>query len=110
MESGYKALVKAFWQTYRPTALAELAQTTPPETFFAQMGAEIEEQIAERRDEFREETPPGADFRDAMASINMATMRSREAVLHELVYSLAKEPGTEDAEMPRVSLPKIAAG
>ncbi|WP_404949166.1 hypothetical protein HFP70_35880 [Streptomyces sp. ARC14] len=109
MESGYKALVKAFWQTYRPTALPSWRRRRRGDVLRAD-GAEIEEQIAERRDEFREETPPGADFRDAMASINMATMRSREAVLHELVYSLAKEPGTEDAEMPRVSLPKIAAG
>lgn len=107
--SGYKALVKAFWTTYRPEALAELAETTPPETFFAQISAEIEELIAEYRDGFREETAPGMDFREAMGSVNMATMRAREKALHEMVYSLEKEPGTEDLEMPRVSLPRIAA-
>ncbi|MEU7044717.1 hypothetical protein AB0A77_27170 [Streptomyces varsoviensis] len=111
--SGYKALVKAYWETYRPNALAALAETTPG-TFFAQVSEEIEELIAEYRDdyreEYREETPPGTDFRVVIGYLNMATMRARERALHEMVYGLAKEPGTEDKEMPEVSLPKITAG
>ncbi|WP_330462097.1 hypothetical protein OIB37_12540 [Streptomyces sp. NBC_00820] len=107
--SGYKALVKAYWVTYRPGALAALAENTPPETFFARVSDEIAERIAEYRDDFTPPGIPGADFRDRMREINMATLRAREKALHELLYGLPKEPGTEGAEMPGVALPKIAA-
>lgn len=104
--NAYGLLAKAFWETYRPEATAELPD---PDAFFTDLGEQIAQQITDTFQDLAGEATPGQDFMDRLGELNMGRLRAREAALQELVYCQAKEPGTEDLEMPYVALPKIAA-
>jgi hypothetical protein len=87
----FAQLATRYWQTYRPSALAQIPAPDRPR-FFADLGQQVSDQVEELIDQIMSESP----------STSEATARSRaeDLVLDELIY-LPKEPGTENREIPR---------
>lgn len=104
----YGERAKAYWETYRPTALAEIPETER-EAFFTRIGEEVETEIGETFLDLVPDPEPGEELDAAERNglIQMAKLRAREAAMAELVY-LDKEPGTEMKDLPMTrSLPTI---
>lgn len=77
------------------------------EAFVQGRAQEIAEQINEETIERTPRLVEGTDVVERAGQVKTARFHARAAVLHEMVYGMPKEPGTEDKEMPRVSLPPL---
>lgn len=88
---------KRHWETYRPTALAELDN---PEEFFQELGDRVAQRIADLWPEMATAAAGESDgFVETMGRNRMAMAQARELVMAEEVF-LTPEPGLEDAELP----------
>jgi hypothetical protein len=104
----YGERAKAYWTTYRPEALTAIPETER-EAFFTRIGEAVETEIGETFLDRVPDPEPGEelDARERNGQIQMAKLMAREAAMNEMVY-LAKEPGTEQMDMPMTrSLPTI---
>lgn len=104
----YGERAQAYWETYRPTALAAIPENER-EAFFTRIGEAVETEIGETFQDLVPDPEPGEelDAQERYGLIQMAKLRAREMAMHELVY-VEKEPGTEDKDMPMTrSLPTI---
>ncbi|MGW2724126.1 hypothetical protein [Streptomyces sp. NPDC001492] len=83
-----------YWQTYRPTALAELGNEKQQTEFFHALDLRVTEQIGTLTQDLLQQLPA-----DERAAARRATRsRAQEMVYAELIW-LEKEPGTEHREM-----------
>ncbi|MFK4694165.1 hypothetical protein [Streptomyces pristinaespiralis] len=90
----HERLAREYWQTYRPTALAQLGSRQEQEAFFYALGLRVTQLIGQRADEMLLQVPMGERARARAAVKAQAT----ELVYGEEIY-LPKEPGTEHREM-----------
>jgi hypothetical protein len=88
--SQYEQTARNYWETYLPSATAELDD---PTTFFRELAQQVEDQI-----ESAVLTPPTVDpeasAADREQAYAAALRAARETALADLVY-LPPEPGTE---------------
>jgi hypothetical protein len=104
---AYEDLVRTFWRTYRPSEVEAMASNAELEEFARQRSEEILEEIEALTDEMAPPLQEGTDVVERAHELKSVRMRARERVLHEMVYGMEKEPGTERLDMPRVSLPPL---
>jgi len=79
------------WRTWLPTRFAQIPD---PQTFFAELGEETADQIAQLSEGLAEIDPPGEGYLDKRGRLNAAEMQAEEMVLRDLVL-LPAEPGTD---------------
>jgi hypothetical protein len=97
--SAYATRARRYWETYRPKACSQIAESQR-ETFFADLGKQVEGMV-----EYLTEDNLRASSRDTdnperlRRKRGMAQLRAEEEALEELVF-LPKEPGTEHLPMP----------
>ena len=103
----YEDLVRTFWRTYRPSQVAKMPTNAALEEFVRQRSEEIMEAINELTDEWAPPLREGTDVVERAYELRSVRMRARERVLHEMVYGMEKEPGTETKDMPPVALPPL---
>ncbi|MFJ8301246.1 hypothetical protein ACIQ9R_35845 [Streptomyces sp. NPDC094447] len=106
----YGERAKAYWQTYRPTALAAIPETDR-DALFTRIGEAVETEIGETYMDLVPDPEPGEEVEtsERAGQIGMAKLMAREAAMDQFVY-LEKEPGTETKDMPATTpLPKITA-
>lgn len=104
----YGERAKAYWETYRPTALAAIPEAER-QALFTRIGEAVETEIGETYMDFVPEPDPDeeVDTIERAGQIRMAQLMAREAAMNEFVYR-EKEPGTEAKDMPATTpLPKI---
>ncbi|WP_420706729.1 hypothetical protein [Streptomyces sp. Amel2xE9] len=86
------------WQTYRPTAYAELGTAAEKEEFFAKLGMEASEEIRTLAEQILSRQT-SEKFMDRVAARTQAMAQAREIVMHDRIF-LPAEPGMENAELP----------
>jgi len=93
----YGRLAQQHWAKWRPN---QLSQIPDPETFFTDLGAEVETQIEALEIALAGEDPGGEDYLEKVGRLRNARMTAESQVLREMVL-LEPEPGHPDAEDPQ---------
>ena len=93
----YGRLAQQHWAKWRPN---QLSQIPDPETFFTDLGAEVERQIEALEIALAGNDPGGEDYLDKVGRLRTARMTAESQVLREMVL-LEPEPGHPDAEDPQ---------
>ena len=96
----YGALAMSHWQTWRPSAYAQIED---PSRFFTELGEQVELEIQAREDATRT-APPTGDYLSSVGHLNMTRQMAEEAVLAELVFLPAEQSTVEDPEMDQAPL------
>lgn len=90
----YADLAMRHWKTWLPTRYAELPD---PTAFFAALGEEVEQRIAEETTQAASRAPQSEDYLSAVGQWNALRQGAQERVLAEMVL-LEPEPQTQDRE------------
>ena len=90
---------EAHWRTFRPQAYAELGTDEEKENFFAQLGMEASQEIADLTETLLTKQQASGKFLDAVTARRQAQTHARELVMAERIF-LPVEPGMENAELP----------
>lgn len=93
----YGRLAQQHWAKWRPN---QLSQIPDPETFFTELGAEVESQIEALEIALAGDDPGGEDYLQKVARLRTARMTAESQVLREMVL-LEPEPGHPEAEEPQ---------
>lgn len=93
----YGRLAQQHWAKWRPN---QLSQIPDPETFFTDLGQEVETQIESLELALAGEDPGGEDYLHKVGRLRNARMTAESQVLREMVL-LEPEPGHPDAEDPQ---------
>ena len=92
----YGRLAQQHWAKWRPN---QLRQIEDPETFFTDLGQEVETQIEALEISLAGDDPGGEDYLQKVGRLRMARATAESQVLREMVL-LEPEPGHPDAEDP----------
>ncbi|GAA4554903.1 hypothetical protein GCM10023175_54100 [Pseudonocardia xishanensis] len=95
----YGAQAMTHWRRWLPSRYAQIAS---PETFFAELGLEVADQITDLSTELAGDDPARETYLEKVGRLNAARQRAREMVLAEQVL-LPPEP--EAAEVLAESSP-----
>ena len=93
----YGRLAQQHWAKWRPN---QLSQIPDRDTFFTDLGQEVETQIEALEIALAGNDPGGEDYLDKVGRLRMARMTAESQVLREMVL-LEPEPGHPDAEDPQ---------
>jgi hypothetical protein len=93
----YGRLAQQHWAKWRPN---QLSQIPDAETFFTDLGQEVETQIEALEIALAGEDPGGEDYLQKVGRLRNARMTAESQVLREMVL-LEPEPGHPDAEDPQ---------
>ena len=91
-EYGVQAMTH--WRQWLPSRFAQIAD---PETFFANLGLEVAEQIADLSTELAGDDPAQETYLEKVGRLNAARHRAQETILADQVL-LPPEPGTLERE------------
>ena len=96
----YGAQAMRHWRTHLPT---RFAQITDPETFFTELGEQVEAQVEELTLHLAGDDPPPipgepASFLDKASRINTAKRMAEERILPELVLLPSEAESETEAE------------
>ena len=93
----YGRLAQQHWAKWRPN---QLSQIPDPETFFTDLGEEVETQIEALEIALAGDDPGGEDYMEKVGRLRTARMTAESQVLREMVL-LEPEPGHPEAEDPQ---------
>lgn len=93
----YGRLAQQHWAKWRPN---QLSQIPDPETFFTDLGEEVERQIEALEIALAGDDPGGEDYLEKVGRLRTARMTAESQVLQEMVL-LEPEPGHPEAEDPQ---------
>jgi hypothetical protein len=91
MLNRHGLVAQEYWETYRPTALAELEN---PEEFFQGLGMRVAARIGEVAEQMLAELPI-----EEQATQRQAVRGQVQEMVYDQEIYLPKEPGTEHREM-----------
>jgi hypothetical protein len=84
-------MAERHWRRWLPSRVAAMQDA---DSFFSELGEEVEERIENLAADLAGDDPPGETYLDKVGRLNMARLRAEEAVLPEMVL-LPPEPGLE---------------
>jgi hypothetical protein len=93
----YGRLSQQHWAKWRPN---QLSQIPDPETFFTDLGEEVETQIEALEIALAGDDPGGEDYLEKVGRLRAARMTAESQILREMVL-LEPEPGHPEAEDPQ---------
>ncbi len=96
----YGRLAQQHWAKWRPN---QLRQIPDPETFFTELGQDVETQIEALEIALAGDDPGGEEYLEKVGRLRMARMTAESQVLREMVL-LEPEPGHPEAEEPEETL------
>jgi len=85
----YSQIAQEHWRTTQPDRYRALED---PQTFFRQLGEEIETQVQELAQRLAGPDEPGEEYLQKVGRLNMARLQAEEAILAELVWTSSAEP------------------
>ena len=100
MPTKYSQIAQDHWRTSQPERYRALQD---PQTFFGQLGEEIETQVQELAQRLAGPDEPGEEYLQKVGRLNMARLQAEEAILAELVWTSSEEP-----QEPEISEPTTA--
>ena len=89
MPTKYSQIAENHWRTTQPDRYRALED---PQTFFGQLGEEIETQVQELAQRLAGPDEPGEEYLQKVGRLNMARLQAEEAILAELVWTSSEEP------------------
>ncbi len=98
----YADLTRRYYETYLPSEVAKLPD---PESFYRGQGKRMAERMRDLAATFAGNDPADEGYLDKVGRLGTAQKQAEEMVLGEDLFSLTKEPGTEDAELPMGHVP-----
>jgi hypothetical protein len=84
----YGSRAQQHWKEFLPKRYGELQD---PETFFAHLGEEIQEQVMKLSQALAGEDPPGETYMEKLGRLNMAHLNAESRVLSELALLPAED-------------------
>jgi hypothetical protein len=93
----YGRLAQQHWAKWRPN---QLSQIPDPETFFTDLGEEVETQIEALEIALAGDDPGGEGYLEKVGRLRTARLTAESQVLREMVL-LEPEPGHPEAEDPQ---------
>lgn len=84
----YGAKARSHWKKWLPKRYSQIED---PETFFSNLGEEIEAQVEELSQALAGKDLPGESFHDKLGRLNMAHLNAESQVLKEMAL-LEPEP------------------
>lgn len=90
----YGRQAQAHWAKWRPN---ELSQFSDPETFFSNLGLQVETEVDQLAAALAGDDPGGEDYLAKLGRLRMARFTAEAQVLRELVL-LPPEPGHPEGE------------
>lgn len=88
----YGAKARKHWQKWLPERYSQIQD---PETFFTNLGEEIEARVEELSQTLAGSDPPGEGFHQKLGRLNMAHFNAEAEVLREMAL-LEPEPAAAD--------------
>lgn len=89
----YGRTAQQHWQQHLPTRYAQIPD---PQSYFTQLGEEIQEEIEQRAATIAGDDPPGETYLQKLGRLNEATLTARSDVLRERL----PDPEAEDPPNP----------
>jgi len=89
----YGQQAMSHWRRWLPRRFASIPE---PETFFTDLGEQVESQVIETAQRLAGDDPPGEGYMSKLGRLNMARLQAEEIVLAEMVL-LPAETGVEDS-------------
>ncbi|PXY16594.1 hypothetical protein [Prauserella muralis] len=86
----YGTMAKRHWQRFLPSRYRQISD---PETFFTQLGQQVQEEITHRSEQILASQPPTSEYLRMVGRRKEAQLSAEEAVLAEMVL-LPAEPGS----------------
>ncbi len=90
----YGLRARDHWARWLPRRYAQIQD---PDSFFASLGEQAAEQIADLMMDLAGDDPPGEEYLVKMGRLGMARLRAEEIVLNDLILP-PPEAGTEDPD------------
>ena len=102
----YGQTARAHWERHAPSKIAALED---PESFFTDLGEQIEAQVQIIALELERSTPEAAGYLDRVAQLTGFRRQAEEQVLAELVFSVEHEPASMSEELEEMlgGLPSV---
>lgn len=97
----YGRLAQTHWSRWLPTRYAQIPD---PESFFTDLGEQIQEQVSSTADAISSQQPPQTQYLARVGQLNMARLVAEEQVMGEMAY-LTPEPGIEGDQETSEGLP-----
>lgn len=95
--SRFGPQARAHWTRWRPR---QLAQIPDPETFFAELGEQVEQQVDQMASDLAGQDVPGESYLAKVGRLRMARFDAEAQVLRDLVLLPAEEPPATTATSP----------
>lgn len=93
----YGATAQKHWQQFLPQAYTQIRD---PQTYFSDLGEQIEDQVIELMWALAGDDPPGEGYLKKVGRLNMARLQAEERVLAEML----PEPENADTDEPQAAL------
>lgn len=87
----YGAIARDHWKRWLPKRFSEIAN---PETFFSELGEEIEQRVDELSQALAGDDPPGEQYLDKVGRLQMARANAESQALREM--ALLEPEGTSN--------------
>ncbi len=89
----YAKLAMSHWKRTDPDRYATIAD---PQTFFRELGEQVESQVQQLAQTLAGPDQPGEEYLQKVGRLNMARLQAEEAILTELVLISGPEEETPD--------------
>lgn len=102
----YGQTARAHWERHAPSKISALED---PESFFTDLGEQIEAQVQIIALELERSAPEAAEYLDRVAQLTGFRRQAEEQVLAELVFSVEHEPASMSEELEEMlgGLPSV---
>jgi hypothetical protein len=87
----YGSIAKRHWQKWLPLRFSKIED---PDSFFSELGEEIQQRIEELSDAIAGNDPPGETYLQKLGRLNMAKQNAESQALKELAL-LEPEPSAQ---------------
>ena len=94
MTNKYSEIAKQHWTRTDPGRVAAIPD---PETFFQQLGEQVESQVQDLAQTLAGPDQPGEEYLQKVGRLNMARLQAEERVLSDLVWISGPEQSEEPA-------------
>lgn len=93
----YGRLAQTHWSRWLPTRYAQIPD---PESFFTDLGEQIQEQVIEVADAMSSQQAPEQQYLARVGQLNMARLAAEEQVMAEMAYLSPELPESPDPQAP----------
>lgn len=103
----YGQMAMEHWRKHRP---AEFAGMTDPQTFFQELGEQIETRILDRAEELEDGIPAGLPYQERLNRMTAARSEAQSLVLEEMLPRAEDDEEPPEDQVPATEMTLLPAG